>query len=87
MKYSNFELFTNRNEEKFKKIHTRKPYLIKQESVYHRCTLHEDNPTSEICEDEDGCVVGMEKKKLRVLLNKPIYIGFKVLEISKFVIY
>jgi hypothetical protein len=29
----------------------------------------------------------MEKKKLRVLLNKPIYIGFKVLEISKFVIY
>ena len=86
-KYVNFELFTTHNTSKYKKYHQRKPYMIKRKMVYHRCPTHEEDPCAESCEDEEGCVVGMEKKKLRIHLNKPIYIGFKVLELSKLVMY
>jgi hypothetical protein len=86
-KYVNFELFTTNNSPRYKRYHQKKPYLIKRKMVYKRCPTHEEDPLSDACEDEEGCVVGMEKKKLRVLLNKPIYIGFKVLELSKLVMY
>jgi hypothetical protein len=86
-KYVNFELFTTNNSIKYKRLHLKKPYLIKRKMVYKRCPNHEEDPETEECQDEDGCVVGMERKRLRVLLNKPTYIGFKVLELSKLVMY
>ena len=87
-KYIDFELFTNQNSKKYKKLHHRQPYKIKRSVVYHRCLQHEQNPKyAESCSENDSCVVGMEKKKMKVKLNKPIYVGFKVLEVSKLIMY
>lgn len=85
-KHVDFELFTKNKAKKWTKIHLRKPHLIHRTVEYRTCREHLDNPDSEHCLD-DGCVVGMEKKKNKVTLNKPIYIGFKVLDIAKMIMY
>ena len=86
-KYINFKLFTTQNAKKFKVLHERKPYLVKQKLVYHRCSTHTACPRSAECSKEEGCVVGMELKKLKAVLSKPSYAGVKVLENSKLVMY
>ena len=83
MRYQDFELFVPSKHKKFAKIHQQKPYLIQQETVYHRCSEHQANPDAETCTVYDGCVVGMQKTKRKVILNKPIFVGSKILELSK----
>jgi hypothetical protein len=84
-KYADFELFGPGKQKKFKTIHQQKPFLIKQELVYRRCPNHEEN--LQFCTEDNACVVGMMKVKKKVLLNKPIIIGSKILETSKLRMY
>ena len=86
-KYIDFELFTIHNSKKYKKLHHHQPHKIHRTIVYHRCQKHEEDPSCGMCLSTDSCVVGMEKKKMSVKLNKPIYVGFKVLEVSKLIMY
>ena len=64
-----------------------KPFLIKNESVYRHCVDHEWDNEAEVCTEFSSCVVGVEKRKFKITLNKPIYVGAKVLEISKLLMY
>jgi hypothetical protein len=82
MKFSNFELFTRRSTQ-FKKIHQRKPYLIKHETVYNLCTEHTDDPDAELCNNLNSCVLGMQKFKQKAVLDRPIFVGSRILELSK----
>lgn len=86
-KYVDFELFVPTKRRKYQRIHQQKPFIIKQEAVYHRCDDHTEDPDAEACTEENGCVVGMEKTKRKITLNKPIIIGAKILEISKVLMY
>ena len=86
-KHVSFALFTSQNAKKFKILHEKKPYLVKRKLVYHRCSEHEVLPTSLTCAKQGGCVVGMELRKLKSLLNKPSYVGAKILENSKLLMY
>ena len=86
-KFMDFELFHSGNSKKYRQIHIKKPFLIKQETIYNQCPLHLEQPLSEVCTLGNSCVVGMEKRKKVVKLNRPILIGSKVLESSKVLMY
>ena len=86
-KYINFELFLPEKRKKYQRMHEQKPYMIQRESVYHRCQNHTQEPNMEKCTGGDGCVVGMQKLKNKITLNKPIMVGSKVLELSKVLMY
>ena len=89
-KYTDFELFTNAKLGKFQKLHRRKPYLIRQDKMYHQCENHAgafDGDDDQDCCDDDSCVVGMVKEKRSVRFDKPIIVGMKVLELAKVIMY
>lgn len=86
-KYVEFELFTEAKTKKFKKLHFQQPYRVRHVHTYNRCDAHDNDPYAPHCTEDDGCVVGMEKEKLSVTLDKPIYVGFKVLDIAKLIMY
>ena len=87
MKYVNYEIYTSSKIESYQSLHLSKPFLIKNETVYQRCNEHEMDNEAEVCTEFSSCVVGVERRKFRVKLNKPIYVGAKVLEISKLLMY
>jgi hypothetical protein len=53
-KYVHFQLFTSSNSSKYKRLHMKKPYMIKRTTVHHRCAIHGEDPTSDVYQDEEG---------------------------------
>ena len=86
-KYVNFELFTPQNVKRYIKLNIRKPYMVKRKMVYRRCSGHEEDPEAVSCQQDHGCVVGLEMRKWKAILNRPNYVGFKILELSKLHMY
>ena len=86
-KYVDFELFSSIKSKKYRKLNHQQPFRIKRKIVYHRCDMHRENPLSEECSDASRCVVGLEKERLRITFTKPIAIGFKVLDLSKVIMF
>ncbi len=93
-RFSNFELVTTKKRYDWL---NRKPHLIKNEPWVFPCT-HCNESTTNIkdgltnesfkVESKDcTCLVRLEKIKLRVILDRPIYVGFKILELSKHLMY
>ena len=83
-KFVDFELVTSPKQYKNR---LRKPYLIKSEPYLFPCTNHQQYPMANSCSTEQSCVVAMEKIKRKVVLNRPIYLGFKILELAKIHMY
>jgi hypothetical protein len=87
MKYSSIEVFTKGKMGKFRKLHCRKPHLIKNEKVCYRCEAHSSDSDVKECDTNGSCVVVVEKHRRKFVLNKPIICGSKVLESSKLKMY
>jgi hypothetical protein len=83
-KFLDFE-FVN-TQKRYKALH-RKPHLIKNEPFVFPCSNCDDNNPEADCSKDQNCFVAVEKLKTKILLNRPIYTGFKILELSKLHMY
>ena len=83
-KFVDFDLITSKEKYEWR---LRKPYLIKNEPWTFRCKNCQDTDSDKECTEEDSCVIAIEKIKTTVFLNRPMYLGFKVLELSKQLMY
>jgi hypothetical protein len=83
-KFLDFE-FVN-TQKRYKALH-RKPHLIKNEPFIFPCSNCDDNNPAKDCSEEQNCFVAVEKLKTKLFLNRPIYTGFKILELSKLHMY
>ena len=84
-KFSNFEMVTS--QERYKWLQ-RKYFLIKKVILYSECKKCKELDGSCIeCDEEENCFSEVEKIKPKVTLNRPIYVGFQILELSKLHMY
>ena len=79
-KYTNFAFCTN---EKQFMAHMRQPQMVKQQVIFRNCDWCAD----EFDWSECDCIIGLEKFKINIVLSRPRYIGFKVLELAKLQMY
>jgi len=84
-RFVEFELVTCKD--RYKTL-LREPWLIKNEPWQFPCDNCKD-PLNECgsCSENVNCVAAVEKVKKQVLLNRPIYLGFTILELSKYLMY
>ena len=82
-KFMNYTIYTDRN--KYRKM-LRKSFMINSECILNQCNNCK-NEKFEKCTENNTCVVGVERIKSEVTLNRPIYVGFMVLEYSKYHMY
>ena len=90
-----FELFTNRTAARYVKLNVKQPYRIKRTITYQRCLLHsqtynhddDDRDDNADCDINATCVIGVEKYRRRVTLDRAIQVGFKILEMAKVEMY
>jgi hypothetical protein len=76
-KFVNFEFVST--PEKFKK-HFRFPENIKNVNIYKHCDFC-NNKNSELNKCE--CIIGLEKRRKKTMITRPVYVGVKILEKSK----
>ena len=79
-KFVHFKIATSKK--KYQNIH-RFPSKIKNEHYYHRCVSCNpsmfDEEGVEMCE----CLVGIEQARQRCTITRPVFVGVKILELSK----
>ena len=82
-KFTNFELVTDLK--RLKKIQTAQKGTINSTTIYRM----RDNCAKPNYEELEclGCLVGVHREKPKVGLNKPIYVGMTVLDLSKYLMY
>ena len=84
-KFGDFEMVIS--QERYKWLN-RKYFLIKKVILYSQCKKCQELDSSCIeCDDEENCFSGVEKRKLKVTLNRPTFVGFQILELSKLHMY
>ena len=97
LKRVNLDLYNNQNTAKYIKLLVKQPYRVKRRIVYRRCPEHDtprqdfsdddDDEDPDECTDGDTCLIALEKFKKRILFDKPIPVGFKVLEMVKLIMF
>ena len=73
-KYNNFEIVNDSN--RYRKLNN-KPFVIQNEKIFYECNNEEE------CE----CIVGVNKFKNKINLEKPIYLGIAILDLAKYKMY
>ena len=84
-KFVDFKIYTDKT--KYLKKY-RKPWKIKNVPWWFSCeNCSQLNHFSTKCSALESCMVGMECVRQNVMLNRPIYVGFKILELAKLLMY
>ena len=84
-KFSDFELVNSQTRYHWLQ---RKYYRIRNEIIYSQCKkCQERDSLCHDCDADENCFVGIEKNKHTVCFNRPIYVGFQILELSKLHMY
>jgi hypothetical protein len=83
-KFVNFELIHTPKRLEWKQ---RKPQFIKRQHAYRSCTNCQLRDTEIHAATPCSCLTGLEMRRKTVTLNRPIYLGFKILELSKLIMY
>lgn len=81
-KFTDFEYSNSRKKYQF--TH-RKQGKVGNEIPFYIC-VNCRNGYNDQC-SEEGCFIGMEMNKSKVMLNRPIIVGFKILELAKLHMY
>ncbi len=79
-KFVNFKVVTSK--EKYQKIH-RYPSKIKNEYFYHKCGFCNKKYNIEEGIQHCECLAGLELVRSKCTITRPIYVGVKILELSK----